>query len=645
MSRLEDLEKELYEKDEEEIIKRRAKKPSLPEGADDTPFTWDIDAPAGGDKKKEMGPKFFKILGGVLGIVALAAAAVFIFLYLSSKGTEAKVTIRGRDAIQAGEVINIPISFKNISRATLENLELAVVLPPDSRIIENGVEKEPPSRWTKKIEDLKSGQEEGLEITVRFFGKEGDKKQVEAVLLYQSSNLQARFSSRAAKDFTISSVPLAVSWEGPETVSQSQNIEIKVHYISTSDSPFNGVFLKMEYPSGFTPISLEPKSDIGETIWKLGNLTPGTEGVITLKGVIDGNPGDSKIFRGSLGYFDETSKNFSVYSESVREVNIASDPISVKAFVNGQRDYLISTGELLNVRVHYQNNSSYILKNIFVQVYLESGTYSLTADFSVGSGREVLSYGTVLIQDGGAYDPSSDSVLWKPGSTSILKELAPGMEGDLNFSVRTKDSFPIRGAMDKNTVLRIRSTANTADVPTELEGTEITSKDILDLKSKSKVLFAAKSLFRSPLFLNTGPLPPKTGQETTYAVIWEIRNFSNDLENAEVRVSLPSNVKWKEGSSSSGVIAYNKSSNEVVWNIGKVSFGAGILTPVLTGGFKLGVIPVESDIGNKLILTNQSVFTARDSFTREDMTLTANPTDTELKGDVTTSLGDWKVVK
>jgi hypothetical protein len=187
------------------------------------------------------------------------------------------ITIHGRDRVESGEILTIPISLRNVSGTVLHDAEVVVLLPAGSVVRREGLEQPVPPRLASAVEDLDPNEEAILEIEARLFGSEGETKEVEVRFLYRPENLQARFSTKEIKMFTISRVPLALFWEAPEVLSHGQEFELGIRYTSSARTPFDMVSLRMEYPPGFIFTSADPKPAVGENVWTIGLLEPNRE--------------------------------------------------------------------------------------------------------------------------------------------------------------------------------------------------------------------------------------------------------------------------------------------------------------------------------------------------------------------------------
>ncbi len=631
MSKLEELEEELYGKDEKGGALRRTGKRVFFQGTIPRLQTWwkEAEKPPEGqgifsDKK------VFKLFLWGAAIIGAVGIALFLFIYLGTRGREVEIVIHGRERIEAGEEVRIPVVIRNISGTVLREVEMAAIFPKDIFILEGGIERPAPQRLTKSIPDIRPGEEERIEIVARIFGRELEEKKLEISVLYRPENLRARFSAKAFFAFVISRVPLAISWETPETLASGQDVEFKVNYSSNARAEFKDLSLRLDYPPGFTFVSAAPGPSTGDTIWSIGTLEPDRQGSIAVRGKISGAGAEVKTFLGGLGKFDQLTKEWKPYIESSRETKIALAPLSIEAVLGEVRQRTIIPGERMSFVLRYKNNTELVMKNVSVRTFLEGA---------------VLELSSLSVEDGGVLSGGNGTILWGPGSTEKLREMEPGEEGDLRFSVATKERPPVKSTGDQNLTVRLRSVIEAATVPREFAGTRAGSEDNLELKVRSKVLFSGKAFYRSSPLLTAGPLPPRVGIKTTYAAVLDVRNFTNDLENVEVKASLPPNVKWENVVSENARISFDEQASEVKWRIGKIQAGIGVLSPALTGAFLVSILPFEADLGKTLTLLRELRLTGLDTFTGENIEVTFESLTTELREDPTTTSKDWAVVR
>jgi hypothetical protein len=143
-----------------------------------------------------------------------------------------------------------------------------------------------------------------------------------------------------------------------------------------------------------------------------------------------------------------------------------------------------------------------------------------------------------------------------------------------------------------------------------------------------------------------GPLPPKVDQTTTYTIIWSITNSYNDAENVRLVAQLPAYVEW-EGifSPSTENIFFNQTTNQIIWEIDKVSAGAGFSTSPREVAFRVAMTPSLSQIGESPSLIGQLSAQGRDDFAGVTLSDLVNGLSTRLTSDPGVTESQSKVVQ
>lgn len=646
MGKIEELEKELYEKEEkEELTKRMKKRILFPHTLEKPPTHWEEEKVRVKEPLPEMRSrraiKFY--LWSIAVLVSMGVAA-FIYFYLGTRGAEVELHIPFQGTIESGEVITIPFSFKNISQVPLSEVELSIFLPEGAILIEGNVESKPPVRLVRHVADVAPGEEKREEIRVRLFGQEGQEKTVEATLLYRPENLRAKFSQRASHNFLIERVPLAVFVEVPDTLASGQEAEMVIRYTSHARLAFEDMSVRVSYPPGFKYISATPLPNIGETIWHVGVIKPGLDGEIVIRGIMSGEEGALETFVAEVGLFNLLTKDWQSYSEARKETKIAIKPLSVSTLLAGTRDARVNAGETLTFKVQYRNNTAHLLKNITITARPEEVFVGAEPEV-IRQGAALLELATISATQNGVFNASTRSIVWAPGGTSALRDLDPGESGTFEFRVSTKPKPVVRTSAEQNLVVRVSAQIKVADVPSELKGTDLTHEDKVDFKVNSKLLFVAKTVSRNSPIPNTGPIPPKVGEKTTYTVVWEVRNFTSELQQVEVAAAIPPNMVWESiVAPADARITYDANSGMVRWRPGSVPAGTGVITPALSVAFQLSLTPAEADINASPLLAQEITFTGKDVFTGFEIKEEAPALTTRLS-DPDSSPSEWSVVK
>jgi hypothetical protein len=142
------------------------------------------------------------------------------------------------------------------------------------------------------------------------------------------------------------------------------------------------------------------------------------------------------------------------------------------------------------------------------------------------------------------------------------------------------------------------------------------------------VTLSASSLYTSGSISNSGPIPPRANQATTYTVLWSAQNKGSAVAGGTVSTILPSYVSYTGLTSGSGTFSYDDKSRTVSWNAGDLAQGANV-----QGAFQVSLIPSTSQKGGAPSLTSTATFSGYDRFAGVQVSATAVPVTTETKGD------------
>jgi hypothetical protein len=147
-------------------------------------------------------------------------------------------------------------------------------------------------------------------------------------------------------------------------------------------------------------------------------------------------------------------------------------------------------------------------------------------------------------------------------------------------------------------------------------------------------------------FANTGPIPPRAEQKTTYTVLWTVNNGFNAIHNTEVTATLPAYVTWVgQTSPSSENISYDRNKGTVTWDIGNISADMTSARQRREVAFQVLLEPGVNLVGQAPILVDQSKLTAIDDFTGSMLESTQDSITTRFSTDPTYRERDENVGK
>jgi hypothetical protein len=163
-------------------------------------------------------------------------------------------------------------------------------------------------------------------------------------------------------------------------------------------------------------------------------------------------------------------------------------------------------------------------------------------------------------------------------------------------------------------------------------------------KVTSEAQFAARVVYHVGPFVNIGPLPPRVEQETTYTVIWNIVNTSNNLTNGEVRGTLPPYVAWAGSvSPNKENVMFDRATNQVVWRPGDIPAGVGVGKPPREVAFQIILTPSITQLQDTPKLVTNTLLTATDVFTGEVINVPHTDLTTRLSTDPKADQYDYGV--
>jgi hypothetical protein len=517
-----------------------------------------------------------------------------------------KLEILGPTEAGLGDEIEYLVKYKNNSDdIRLDNPKLVFEYPSNA-ILEEGKALIQELGKDQLGESIYPGQEATVSFKCRLLGKENEAKEVKARLSYQPKNLNAQYESQTTFTTVIKNVPVTFSFDDlPSTIKSGKDVNFNISYSSYADFPLSNLRIKIEYPSGFefkksAPQALEQKE------WDIGSLNNGDKGRITIGGIISGELNEQKIFRAQLGSWQDGE--FILLKEIYKGVEIVEPDLRITQQINGSSQFTADSGDLLHYEIFFQNLGQTALENLFLIVELEGQMFDLDS----------------IKAPSGDYKLGDNSIIFDSKKNSDLRFFDAQKEGKVEFWIELKKDFTISDIdKGKNQIVVDKIILSQA-------------REEFATKINSRVEFSQKGLFFDETFGNSGPLPPEVGQQTTYTITWQIKNHYNQLNNAKIKTILPSNVEFTGKvfpEDQSQKINFNSQSREIIWDIGDLEPGTGVLNPAPNITFQITLTPNSSQKGNPAILIDKAEFSADDQWTAQSLKIIATSTDTTLPDD------------
>lgn len=551
--------------------------------------------------------KYFPIFIIVI-VVVLAGISLFIFWRMQNfSKDDVSFEIIGPKEVEVGMPEDFAFLCTNKSRKDLENIK--ITLEYSTGIIETATSL--PLTKTLLIENIPGKGAGKKQIRLSVFGKKDDKKLINAKIEFSPKKSKKAYFIEAKKEILIMTSPFFVRIDTPTQTTTGQEINFSIEYTSRSNNLIPNFAMRAIYPQGFQFIQSNLNPKLGNNVWVFGGIKPKNEGSIQVRGNISGIKEENKSFKAELGVM--IGNDFLPIYEESKALKVLGSLLAVEQVVNGSSDYAADYGETLNFSVKYKNNTKEKLREVFINTEIKC-EYAMG-----GEANDCLSWKELKVV-GGEFDGFSKTLSWKASGVPSLQELAPGEEGEVKFVARLNNELLVKSETDRNIILRTISKIdmNPQLIPKSLFQFKINNESTLITKVNSKINLSVKGYYNHKSIQNSGPIPPRVGQITTYAIVWNIGNSSNDLKEAVVEARLPSNIVWKDKFFPKDAnIKYQPFVGTIVWKIGDIKAGSGIYLPSKEVVFQVALQPTKNLIDREVNLLEDIKIEGIDSFTGE----------------------------
>lgn len=566
-------------------------------------------------------PKQKKILiiASVIFLAVLVlSSAVFYFWLTSFKKSLIDFNISGPNQISSGEAGTYIISYWNNTNQILQNATLVLRYPQgavvgDNKIVQN-----------IDLSSIGIGGGGKQEITLAFVGPDKSIQKLEAILSYKPQNTTSTFKNEASKEVAINGSALSIDFKTPETTLPSVRSVYVIHYKNNTEYVFQNVSIEATYPNEFNFVSSDQTPAKNNDTWNLGDLNPNEEGNITILGILRNV--QNANFELAIGVVK--NNRFYKFSQNSSRINLTALPLKIDISVNGQSNLAVNPGDNLQFKIHYENGAGIALSDVILKAKLDGLMY----DFS---SLKTSSY----------FNGVSNTITWNAGNWPDFKSLSPNSSGDVEFRINVKPQYIIKTFRDKNFLLQVSAVMETPTVPPALSVKSLSVVSDLAIKVNTKAELKIRGYYFDAVLKNSGPLPPRVNQTTTYTIHWQVSNFSNDIDNMMVRSVLSEGVKWlnKKAGAGSATLEYDDRTNELIWNVGKVQAGTGVLLNPYEVIFQVSLTPPITKVGQTIALLETSNLTGKDIFTGNDISAMVSAVKTDLPDDPGVGLSKSRV--
>ncbi|MGA1047184.1 MAG: hypothetical protein ACO3UU_04185 [Minisyncoccia bacterium] len=606
---LEDIEKKIYKKDNQaELDKERAHNtPYSVYGKHDNPMPADFKQFEESEKsflqihKKQL--TLYTIL--LIGLVGIGLSIGFFYQANQQRFSDQRVRleITGSSQVLAGEEVEYTLKYINDNQVSLKNSKITVEIPNaliDSSLDILGQNKSEIREY--ELPELTPMSKGEIIIKGRLIGELGSIHTIKATLNYMPTILTSSFDSKTEFATTIADSPVIVDIQAPLQSVSGDILNYVISVNNRGDNDLNNLELQLEYPDTFAFSSATvAATGNSKNIFTIPNLKSKSSYELTVIGNLGGNQQEIKIIKAKIG--ESRQGAFTLYASSQKSTTLGSPYVNLAQKVTPT---IAVAGDSLNYTVTFRNNTNVRIGEGFLKVQLDSKLLDLTG----------------LRIRGAEFEPSTSTIIWRANAIPQLKTFAPNEQGEVSFSIPIKKTIPIESFQDSNYVIKTNVTFESNEIPTALGVNKIIQGNSSEVKLATKLIPKVTMAYvsRDSSIINTGPIPLRLAQTTTFTVSLEIENLINDVSGVSFRTSLPENVFWTgKKVVSNGDITYNERTKEIIWNVDKVPANTGLLRPLYRAVFQIGITPTINQLGGEPRLLNGISYTGKDDFTGIDL--------------------------
>jgi hypothetical protein len=603
---IEDMEKRLYSRQVEIPHKGRTILHPKKISAHGKEAWEEGEGPLGAHKweEKDAGSPFVKffLFSLVFFLVATGIAGYGLFSKkIVVSPNNVGVTLFGPVSTKGGEELAIQVLIENKNTVPLNGVQLTTNFPAGSRHVSNSAQEQ--VRVVKKLESIDAGETRTEIVKAIVLGGKNEKKEIAFEIRFSIEGSDALYTKTKKFVVNLTDSPLSFTTTLLQEITPGQDFTLGVDVKANSSVALKNTILKIDYPQGFIFKGAVPSPVKGDNLWSLGEMKLGDTVHIEIQGSILGESEQQKIFRISAGVGTEQDALSlkTLLSFSQAGVTIKKSFLGIEIFLGGGNfgTTALEEGKSSNISIQWTNNLLNKVNDVELAVSLSGN---------------VINKKSVLPNSEGLYNAINNIITWDKRVVKDLASLSPGEKGSVSFAF-SLIPYSVTNAF-KNPTITITTNVKgkRIDENNVPEDVKFLSTKTIKVNTTTKV--SSYGTYYGDPIPNTGPLPPKVGEETTYTVTWEAKNSSNDINGAQVFATIPLSVRWTGKVFPNGSpVSYDSTSKKVTWKIGNLKSGTGYLEDPAKISFQVALLPGLSQLYRSPMILSETTMTAVDSFT------------------------------
>jgi len=555
----------------------------------------------------------------VLAFLFFIGAAAFVgYKFVFESGIEAKnvdILVNAPLTIGAGEVFAFDVLLQNKNEVNMDTVDMIVSFPEGSRSSEDISKNYPVVQ--DELGSIAVGSVVKKNYNVLLFGEEGDKKEIIVALSYRVEGSNLIIEKEKKFEVILKSTPIRLTVTNIKDVTSGEQLSFNIELVSNSTQILSNVIVRATYPFGFEyqNSSLQPKDD--KKTWIIERLEPKETVKFTVDGVLNGQNNEERYFSFVAGLEDQDTGNPQVVFNTVGTTITLERPFLELDLTIDKKssDLIVINPQLVYTSfIQFKNNTDIQLRDATIDLQL------------IGSAIDKFSVQT----SDGFYQSTNNTITFDASTTNKLRAIPIGSSGELifNFAGSTFLNGNILVNPEVSMVAKVRANRNPENEVPEIIENSITKK----IRFNTQAKIETSSQYYNSVFANTGPVPPKAEQKTTYTLVFEASNTSNKITDAVMSANIPGYVNF-DGiySPNTADFSYDQNTRTIFWKIGTIDEKTGYLgNSKKRLSVQVSLLPSFSQIGTTPNLATDIQFRGVDAYTRANISQIAPNINTAI---------------
>ncbi len=545
------------------------------------------------------------------------------------KGQGLKITIDGPERISIGQETTYFVNYQNISSEPLATSDIRLSFPSDFTMTTMNP-KPTTSGMDWLLGAIPFGGRGTIIVKGIFTGAIGTKTAIQAVGTYRPASFNSDFEALTTKNINYASSVLNGSFDKPIKVLPGDTVRIAYTVQNNGAKSLNQLEARITLPHGFIrEASSTDKLLDGRVVhFLMGTLAPGATSTVAVTGTFASGASGNLPLHAEVGH-ESSNDTFLAALKTDDTISVLAGELLVKLLVNGSAaDRSVSGGDILQFSLAYQNTSAEDIKGITLRAIFEPVPDATNTSATIEKSSSASFVDWSKFKDSSSGVVKGGVVTWTNAQIDELKRMPPQADGTIEFSIPV--SSYASGTPDIPYQVMVEATMKSVG-ETEIDRTIKTTPIIFRLKTDADLATEARFFSKNGVQLGSGPLPPVSGQTTTYQIRWEVDKTLHELSDLRVHATLPKDVTWPNMTAvSAGDIAYDSSSRTVTWTLNRLPADMNKADAT----FDVQLTPAAADIGRFVQLTGDTRFDATDVDLNEPLIRIKPGLNTDLQNDV-----------